>query len=52
MGVGTDLLSDMGVFPDSYGIEANRTSLEAIIGYCYEQGLIRTHFAVEELFCI
>ncbi|MEL0081680.1 MAG: ABC transporter substrate-binding protein [Gammaproteobacteria bacterium] len=52
MGVDTPLLEQIGVFPDAYGIEANRTSLEAIIGYCYEQGLIRTRFAVEEIFCL
>ena len=52
MGVSTAELAHMGVFPDQYGIEANRTSLEAIIGYCYQQGLIRTQFAVEEIFCL
>ena len=51
MGVATNDLSEMGLFPDSYGLEANRASIEVILDYCYEQGLIRTRFAAEEIFC-
>jgi 4,5-dihydroxyphthalate decarboxylase len=36
--------------PLPYGIEANRTMLEAIIQYAGEQGIIRQSFAIEELF--
>lgn len=32
------------------GFEANRPTIEAIIGYALEQGLIKTRFTVEELF--
>ncbi|WP_067929386.1 4,5-dihydroxyphthalate decarboxylase [Alicyclobacillus shizuokensis] len=33
-----------------YGLEANRTTLEAAISYSYEQGLIHRRIGVEELF--
>lgn len=36
------------VFP--YGVEANRTTLEAFLGYAFEQGVCRRPLAVEELF--
>jgi 4,5-dihydroxyphthalate decarboxylase len=36
------------VFP--YGIEANRTTLEAFCQYSFEQGIARTHVAPEEIF--
>ena len=34
----------------SYGIEANRKTLEALFGYSYEQGLCRRQLTIEELF--
>jgi len=34
----------------SYGIEANRPTLEAMVEYGYEQGLTPKKLAVEELF--
>lgn len=52
MGVATSDLAAMGLFPDSYGLEANRASIGAIIDYCYEQGLIRRRFAAGDIFCI
>lgn len=33
-----------------YGIESNRTSLKAFLGYCHEQGLIQRRLTVDELF--
>jgi len=33
-----------------YGIEKNRNTLETAVQYSFEQGLIRTKFALEELF--
>jgi len=50
MGLKIDVLREMGLFPDRYGLEANRPAIRMMIQYCYEQGLIRTLFAPEELF--
>ena len=50
MGIPTSELARIGVFPDSYGLEANRAAIGMIIHYCYEQGLIRRLYAPEELF--
>lgn len=50
MGIQTSELARIGVFPDSYGLEANRAAIRMIIHYCYEQGLIRRLYAPEELF--
>jgi len=36
--------------PLPYGIEPNRQALEAIVQYSVEQGILRQHVAVEELF--
>jgi 4,5-dihydroxyphthalate decarboxylase len=36
--------------PWPYGIEPNRPTLEAFLGYCHEQGLIGTPMTLEELF--
>jgi len=36
--------------PWPYGIEPNRKTLEAFLGYCYEQGITKHHLTVEELF--
>ena len=33
-----------------YGIEANRTTIDAFLGYAYEQGVCDRLLAVEELF--
>ncbi len=33
-----------------YGIEANRTTLEAFLRYAYEQGVCHRHLTPEELF--
>jgi 4,5-dihydroxyphthalate decarboxylase len=33
-----------------YGVEANRRTLEAFIGYSAEQGLAESRFGVEEMF--
>ena len=33
-----------------YGIEANRKELEAIMRYTYEQGLVKKHGGLEEMF--
>jgi 4,5-dihydroxyphthalate decarboxylase len=50
MGLQIDALREMGLFPDRYGVDANRTAIRMMITYCYEQGLIRTLFEPEELF--
>ena len=36
--------------PLPYGIEPNRRTLEAIVQYSVEQGILSRPFAVEELF--
>ena len=36
--------------PLPYGIDANRTSMEALIAYCFQQGLVRKRFSVSEMF--
>jgi 4,5-dihydroxyphthalate decarboxylase len=42
------------IFPDGdpwpYGIERNRTTLDAFLLYCFEQGITERHLSVEELF--
>jgi 4,5-dihydroxyphthalate decarboxylase len=50
MGLRTDQLKNMALFPDHYGIEPNRTAIRMMIHYCYEQGLIRKLYEPEELF--
>jgi 4,5-dihydroxyphthalate decarboxylase len=41
----------LGPDPWVYGLgEANRTNLETIIRYCYQQGLIRRQTPIDELF--
>jgi len=39
-----------GPDPYPYGIEPNRTTLEAVLSFAFEQGVARRHLAVEELF--
>jgi 4,5-dihydroxyphthalate decarboxylase len=51
MGLATRWLGDLGLFPDRYGLEANRAAVQTMIDYCYEQGVIRTRFEPDELFC-
>ncbi len=43
-------LREAGVFPCSYGLKPNLDAVRMMIQYCYEQGLIRTLFAPEDLF--
>ncbi len=42
------------LFPDGeawpYGLEANRTTLEPFLAYCYEQGVTQRKLAADELF--
>jgi 4,5-dihydroxyphthalate decarboxylase len=33
-----------------YGIDANRTTLEALVQYAVEQGVAQRHLAIEDLF--
>lgn len=40
----------MGADPWPYGVEANRTTLEAFVGFCVEQGVAERSIALEELF--
>lgn len=51
MGLEVEKLKEMGVFPAPYGLGPNRRAVALMIQYCYEQGLIRTLFEPEELFC-
>jgi 4,5-dihydroxyphthalate decarboxylase len=39
-----------GADPFPYGIEANRTSIEAFLRYCYDQGVAERKLTAEELF--
>ncbi len=36
--------------PLPYGIEANRPSIEAMMNYCFQQGLLKKQFAVDDMF--
>ncbi len=36
--------------PLPYGIEANRPSIEAMMNYCHQQGLLKKKYAVEDMF--
>jgi len=36
--------------PLPYGIEANRPSIEAMMNYCHEQGLLKKRYAVDDMF--
>jgi 4,5-dihydroxyphthalate decarboxylase len=38
--------------PWPYGVEANRSTLQALVGYMFEQGLISRRISIEELFVI
>jgi 4,5-dihydroxyphthalate decarboxylase len=40
----------MGDDPWPYGVEANRTTLEAFVGFCVEQGVAERAIPLEELF--
>ena len=50
MGLPVGWLRRNGVFPHRNGIAANRTSLEAIVRYAHDQGIIRRRYEPEELF--
>ncbi|MES2188355.1 MAG: ABC transporter substrate-binding protein [Pseudomonadota bacterium] len=36
--------------PLPYGIEANRASIEAMMLYCHQQGLLKKQYAIEDMF--
>ncbi|MEK7945118.1 ABC transporter substrate-binding protein [Pigmentiphaga sp. YJ18] len=36
--------------PLPYGIEANRPSIEAMMNYCHQQGLLKKRYAVDDMF--
>lgn len=36
--------------PLPYGIEANRPSIQAMMNYCYQQGLLKKKYAVDDMF--
>ena len=36
--------------PLPYGIEANRTSIDAMMNYCYQQGLLKSKHTVDDMF--
>lgn len=44
------LMQIVGDDPVPYGLEANRTSIEALIRYSHQQGLISKPFEVEDMF--
>ena len=50
MGLTLDSLREMDLFPARHGLEANRRSVQMMIQYCYEQGVIRTLWEPQELF--
>ncbi len=50
MGIPTAQLTALGLFPDAYGLEANRRPLQTLVGWCHEQGVIAREPAIEELF--
>lgn len=46
--VGRKVFGDAGLWP--YGIEANRTTIEAFLQYCHEQGVCHCRLAPEDLY--
>jgi 4,5-dihydroxyphthalate decarboxylase len=36
--------------PLPYGIDANRASIEAMMTYCYQQGLLKKQYAIDDMF--
>lgn len=46
--VGRKVFGDDGLWP--YGIEANRTTIEAFLQYCHEQGVCHRRLALEDLY--
>jgi 4,5-dihydroxyphthalate decarboxylase len=36
--------------PLPYGIEANRASIDAMMTYCFQQGLLKKQHAVDDMF--
>ena len=52
MGIGSGLLESLGLFPDHYSVTENRRSIDAIIDYCHDHGVISRRFSVEEIFAL
>jgi 4,5-dihydroxyphthalate decarboxylase len=52
MGLATSGLHAIGVLPDRYGVEANRSSIETALAYAFEQGVTRRRWRVDELFAV
>jgi len=50
MGLEVEVLREMNLFPQEYGLYKNRRAIQMMIQYCYEQGLIQTLFEPEDLF--
>ena len=50
MGLPLAWLRSNGLFPHRNGLVDNRTSLEAIVRYAHDQGIISRRYALEELF--
>jgi len=50
MGVPLKYLERLGLLPMVDGLDANRSNLETLVGYCYDQGLISKRPSVEEIF--
>ena len=50
MGLPIHWLRENGLFPHLNGIESNRKSLQTIVRYSYNLGLISREFTPEELF--
>jgi 4,5-dihydroxyphthalate decarboxylase len=50
MGLDAAELRAMGLFPDRYGIDPNRSAIRMMIHYCYAQGLISKLYEPEEIF--
>jgi 4,5-dihydroxyphthalate decarboxylase len=40
----------VGGDPLPYGIEANRASIEAMLCYCHQQGLLKKSYAIGDMF--
>ena len=36
--------------PLPYGIEANRASIEAMMTYCHQQGLLKKQYSIDDMF--
>ena len=47
-----DLSKIVGPDPLPYGVSANLPAIEALIKYCYQQGLLPKHYAVSDMFVV